>query len=124
MTERTWSSPHSEVSDAPKRFADDDFFRALSSQMRRRLLAFLLVNERCTTDDLVDVLCGWESVDTLIVPPECAEEVEIELFHVHLPLLEQAGLISYDDEAGDVALERLAEPVRAFIQGTVEAEHD
>jgi len=35
--------------------------------------------EQCSVDDLVDVLCGWETVDTRMVSPDRAEQLDIEL---------------------------------------------
>ncbi|AEN05657.1 hypothetical protein Halar_1956 [halophilic archaeon DL31] len=118
-----WTPPNSAASDVPNRFADNGFFRALAAQPRRRTLAYLLSTEQCSVDDLVDVLCGWETVDTRMVSPDRAEQLDIELIHVHLPALEQAGLIDYDSAGREVALKPLAESVKRLIQQSVEAEH-
>lgn len=123
MTDRTGSAPTTGVSDVPARFADDTFYRALGAQRRRRSLAYVLTNEHCSVDELVDVLAGWETVGTEMVPDNCFDLLKVELYHVHLPILEEAGLIEYDEETGKISIEPLADPVKEFIHKSVEAEH-
>jgi hypothetical protein len=76
----------------------DNLFRAVADSDRRRLLAVLSNESQMALDDLTDVLVGWEStVDGPAGPDEWAR-VKIELVHVHLPLLAEAGLVTHDDD--------------------------
>lgn len=76
----------------------DNLFRAVADSDRRRLLAVLAGESEMALDDLADVLVGWEStVDGPAGPDEWAQ-VKIELVHMHLPLLAEAGLITHDDD--------------------------
>lgn len=111
-----------EAGELPDRFADDRFYRALAAQPRRRTLGHLLACDRCTVDELVDVLCGWEATTDRVVGPERALQYRIELIHRHLPVLEAAGLVSYDRSTDEVAVEPLAESVERLVRRSIEAE--
>lgn len=119
--ERPWADAEANE-EPPARFADDVFYRALAAQPRRRLLSYLLDREQCSIEELVDVLCGWETTSSRMVDSERAHQVHIELVHNHLPLLEAAGLLQYDPSDGEVVAEPLAAPVGELIRRSVQAE--
>lgn len=106
----------------PSLFADDEFFLALAARPRRRLLAHLLTRERCSIEELVDVLSGWETDPGTTVDPERARRVRVALHHRHLPRLEDAGFLSYDRERDEVTIEPLAQPVADLVRTSVRAE--
>lgn len=106
----------------PALFADDKFYRALTARRRRRILAHLLACDRCTVAELVDVLCGWEAATSRTVDASEAEQLRIELLHRHIPMLEDAGLLRYDQDADEVTAEALSEPVEQLVRQSVEAE--
>ena len=108
--------------DVPTRFGDDDFYRALTAQPRRRLLAYLLTHKQCPIDELVDVLCGWESVTNTHVDADEKEMIQTELHHAHLPTLEDAGLLTYNRSDEMVTVESLEQPVKRLIWQSVQAE--
>jgi DNA-binding transcriptional ArsR family regulator len=99
--------------DAPNRddagesfVAEDAFYRALAAGPRRRLLAYLLEHGTATRDDLASMLVGWETTETGgFSGPDDHQRTVIALEHVHLPLLDDAGLIDYDDETTEVTLD-------------------
>lgn len=76
----------------------DDLFTALASSTRRQLLVALPEQSAMTLDELTDILVGWQSVADGPAGPDEWAKVEIELVHAHLPLLADAGLVTYDDE--------------------------
>jgi len=94
----------------------DVLFQALATTMRRRMLWYVLANAETTTDELADVLAGWESTTAGVVGPSEREEIRIELHHVHLPLLVAADLIEYDSEAETIEVAAMPEPVREIIR--------
>jgi hypothetical protein len=102
--------------------ASDEFYRALASRPRRRLVAHLLGVETSSTDELASLLCGWELADETLVTPERRREFATRLFHVHLPVLEEAGLVSYDAESERVDIEPVDERVRDLVRAAIEAE--
>ncbi len=109
--------------EVPAQFDDDEFYRALAAQPRRRVLAHLLGREQCSVEELADVLCGWESEEGM-VSPERHREVRIALVHSHLPRLEAAGLVSYDPEAERVTTVSLPGSVERLFQYSVLAGAD
>ncbi|NHN47366.1 hypothetical protein G9464_07125 [Halostella sp. JP-L12] len=49
------------------------------------------------------VVAREQGVDEIEVPPRDAEDVLVTLHHVHLPMLDDAGLVEYDRDADEVA---------------------
>jgi len=91
----------------------DDLFRALANSKRRRLLSVLSAESSMSLDELTDILVGWEcTIDGPAGPDERAQ-VKIELVHAHLPLLEDAGLVTVEDRT--VRRAALADPVEGVI---------
>jgi hypothetical protein len=67
----------------------------LADRYRRELLLALLI-ENPQDDDDCDPL-------DIIDPPDEPEVLEVELFHKHLPKLEQLGYIEWNRETGEIA---------------------
>lgn len=105
------------------RLSDDRLYRALASTRRRRLLWFLLEEGRCTVEESVNVLLGWAAAeaDTMKTPDD-RRRLVIGLVHVHLPILEDSGIVSYDRTNGIVELETLDPPVEELIRRSVGSE--
>ncbi|MCY4733008.1 hypothetical protein KY092_21000 [Natronomonas gomsonensis] len=119
-TERT---AHTPVEDLPPRLAEDEFYRALASSKRRRLLSYLLETTDSTVDELASVLSGWEATATGTMRTQRDRlNRRIELIHVHLPLLANTGLIEYDPATGSVELESISPPVADIIRQSINAE--
>jgi len=91
----------------------DGVFKALASSKRRRLLAALPSHSAMTLDDLTDILVGWQSTADGPAGPDEWAKVKIELVHAHLPLLADAGLVTYEDE--EVARAEYPEPVEELV---------
>ncbi|MFW6017729.1 MAG: DUF7344 domain-containing protein [Halapricum sp.] len=121
-------SPHDktdqrEVSGGHSRLAEDRFYHALSSAHRRRLLYYLLDAEEATVEELATVLTGWDATETgTLSTPDDRTQHRLALVHIHLPLLDTAGLAAWDRESGTVRLESLEPPVRDIVRRSVESE--
>lgn len=74
-------------------FDTDALFEVLASERRRRLLIDLL--ER-TPGEAVETPPGRSAGDGE------PERVQLELYHVHLPKMEDAGLVCWDRDTHDV----------------------
>lgn len=108
--------------DSPPRLADDQFYRALASTHRRRLLYYLLETTESTVEELASVLGGWEvTTGGTMQTPADRSELRLELMHVHLPRLADAGLIAYDPDEGTVELEPLHPRVADLVRGSIES---
>jgi hypothetical protein len=100
----------------------DEFYRALASTPRRRLLGYLLGERESTVDELAEMLVGWEAASNGETGTgEEYTRMRIELQHSHLPLLASVGLIAYDSEDGTVRIEPLDEQGRALVEASVGA---
>jgi DNA-binding transcriptional ArsR family regulator len=103
--------------------ADDQFYRALASTQRRRVLSFLLEETESTVDELAAVLAGWDAAATgTMATPDDHEAIALLFVHAHLPMLDEAGLVDYDPDRETVRVEPLDDAVAALIQRSVEAE--
>lgn len=91
----------------------DELFDVLSDRRRRFVLYYLDgANERATREALVDRIAVREAVDG---EGPIREHVLAELHHVHLPRLQDAGLVEYDQRAGDVVATEKFDRVRRFL---------
>ncbi|SFG08191.1 DNA-binding transcriptional regulator, ArsR family [Halopelagius inordinatus] len=94
----------------------DQLFKVLANTTRRRTLWLLLDDPRTTVSELADTLVGWWATENAVVAPEDRERVATALFHVHLPILEDSGLVRFDSDDGEIRLSALSEPVRDLIR--------
>lgn len=96
---------------------DDDLFRALADDDRRRVLYVLAGAGESTVSDLAAVLVGWERMgERSVATRPDRDRRATKLEQVDLPHLAAAGLVRFDPEAGTVALAELPEPTRAVVQ--------
>lgn len=103
--------------------SDDRLYQALSVERRRRLLYVLLVEESSTVERLARVLAGWAATEgDGVVTAETHDRILTELDHVHLPVLDESGLVSYDREDGTVDIEPIDDTVAELISRSVESE--
>lgn len=80
--------------DTTRRVDLDTVFRALSHSLRRRILTALMTDNPRRAEE-------FETVE--FKPDGSAQEpIQIELRHRHLPQLDEAGFIDWDEQAGRV----------------------
>ena len=106
------------VSEIPREFASDEFFRVLASTVRRRVLFALLTNEQFSTEELAELLYGWASTTS---EHATYEQIRTELHHVHLPRLAASDLVEFEPQTGTVQRVELPEAVRAVVRHSIEA---
>ena len=78
----------------------DSLLQLLGNRRRRTLLAFLArrAEETVGVDDVVDALVARERPEP--GPGTHRERVAIDLHHVHIPKLAEAGVVEYDPLEG------------------------
>lgn len=102
---------------------DSKFYRALGSRERRRLLHLLLDEAERPVEELATLLVGWDAAASETVGgPEDRRVVLIRLLHVHIPMLEDAGLVCYDEERGTVRTGSLDPVAIEYVRQGVDAE--
>ena len=105
-------SPHEarELVSRNRSFDDSDadaFYRLLADRERRALLGVLL--ERSGPISMEDLRGRLADV----IGEE--DHAGIRLHHVHLPKLDEAGLVEYDPAAGRIAPTEAAQAAQAFV---------
>jgi hypothetical protein len=89
---------------------DDELFELLSNQRRRFVLHYLAghADEPVSLSTLSERVAGWEHG---VAPAELdyreRKSVRNSLHQFHLPKLADAGIVTYDDSADEIALEDL-----------------
>jgi DNA-binding transcriptional ArsR family regulator len=107
----------------PTPLPDDAVYRALASTQRRRLLAALLDGTERSVEELATILAGWHAADVGgMVSADDRQRIIVELLHVHLPQLDEIGLIAHDRAEGTVRIEQLNEAVAELIRRGVDTD--
>lgn len=90
----------------PDGIASDDFFAALTHPRRQRLLSVLCTeNPSLSLTTVADLIATQErGLGAANRTNDGTKQVRSSLIHRHLPVLEETGLIEYDDEAETVHL--------------------
>lgn len=102
----------------------DVVFDILSSERRRRVLQYLLdVTDRTTLRDLSRALAAWENdVSAQEVTSQQRKRVYTALKQFHLPKMDRADVIDYDDDRGTVELTDTARDLRIYLEVVPENE--
>ncbi|GAB7093631.1 hypothetical protein JCM30237_07830 [Halolamina litorea] len=101
---------------------DRQFYRAIASRERRRLLSILLDGDERTVEELATLLLGWEATASGTVgSPDDRRLTLLRLVHIHLPRLDEAEMIEYDQGRGTARIEKLEPGMAEYIEDTVDA---
>jgi len=98
----------------------DQMFDILSSSRRRYTLYYLRQQkEPVQLTDLAEELAAWEN-DTTVeeLSSQARKRVYVSLYQTHAPKLQEAGLITYDADTGEIALREDAPEVKPFISNS------
>lgn len=76
----------------------DTVFQALSNRRRRSAICCLSEHRRVTLADLAEYVVESEGEETREIPADQTTEVYFSLYHTHVPSLEDAGLVRYNQE--------------------------
>lgn len=92
---------------------DDDIYDVFASQRRRFVIGCLCEHETALAlADIADELASWEHNSHLTdVPAKDVKRVYLELYHCHIPKLEDAGIVDYRQDTDTVALTAIAEDI-------------
>lgn len=90
--------------------------KSLAKPVRRSVLRYLEEVETATVDRLALIATGLSTHgEGQLATAADYRRTRIELHHVHLPQLEQAGLIEYDAKSREVAIDTFPERLFAFV---------
>lgn len=103
------------MSDLQKPISTETALRLLTKQPRRQILRRIAeTSDGTTVDSLSTHLAAAAS--TRSDGGESAGSSAVELHHVHLPMLAEAGVISYDATQGVVRRGRAFQPVYSLLE--------
>lgn len=95
----------------------DELFHLLQNQRRRQVLVFLQDTEgEINMRDIAEQVAAWEN-DTTIDALDSNERqrVYIALYQSHLPKLDDAGVLTYNQQRGIVSRTALADQLDAYL---------
>lgn len=100
----------------------DRLFRLLSKRRRRWILACLDRHRSMTLADLAEEIAVRERDLTIDeIPPEAVKEIYMELYHRHVPPLDDADLVRYAQERDTVAISDRGADVGAWLRNELSA---
>lgn len=95
----------------------DELFHLLQNQRRRRVLLYLQeAGTEATMRAIAEQVAAWEN-DTTVTALDSDERqrVYIALYQSHLPKLDDAGVLTYDQNRGIVSRTELADQLDAYL---------
>lgn len=103
----------------------NEIFEVLSNERRQCVLHYLKQHEerRVELRELVDHVAAWEN-DTTLTELDSTERKRVytALRQSHLPKLEEAGIIDYEHQRGEVEVTEQARRVQLYLESV--PEHD
>lgn len=94
----------------------------LGDPRRERAVSLLAAadDEALPLEDLARAIAALERAETESLPEAAVESTRVSLHHVHLPKLENGGLVDYDAERGTVTLKAVPDAYEFVVDPTVE----
>lgn len=100
-------------SPTPDSLTKDTIFDLLSKERRRHVLSCLTDHESLALPNLADEVASRESNPALSqIPEEDILSIYLSLYHQHIPKLEEANVVVYDQDLDRVALTENADLLR------------
>ncbi|OVE85994.1 DUF7344 domain-containing protein [Natronolimnobius baerhuensis] len=115
------SLPDELASSAPE---DDDeslskdvIFELLKNRRRREVLTYLLeAEETVTLGELAEQIAAWENdTDVNALSSDQRKRVYVALYQTHLPKMDDAGIVEYDQDRGLISLSDNADLLMMYL---------
>jgi len=103
---------------------EDELFHVLQNERRRAVLRYLDGREEVVRmRDVAEQIAAWEYDTTVaLLDSDERQRVYISLYQSHLPKLDDAGIVEYDQARGNVRLTECGQAVADFMSSTGAAE--
>lgn len=100
--------------------SQDVVFDILSSPRRRYVLYYLRdTGEAMKLTDLAEQVAAWENdTEPEDITDKERKRVYVSLYQTHIPRLEEAGIIAYDQDSGTVALANEASDIDQYLDSS------
>ena len=109
----------SSVSDskADEGLSKDVIFELLKNRRRREVLAYLLeAEETVTLGELAEQIAAWENdTDVNALSSDQRKRVYVALYQTHLPKMDDAGIVEYDQDRGLISLADNADLLMMYL---------
>ena len=111
-------SPKQQTNDEAGELSQDDRFDLLSNHRRRYALHYIKHNgDRATLGELSDQIAAWENeIDLEEVGYDERKRVYTSLQQVHLPRMDEAGVVEFDDREGAVEIGPAAADLDVYLE--------
>lgn len=107
------------------RLSQDEVYHLLSNPRRRFIISHLRDTESVGLQELASTVAAWEN-DTS--PEQLTDQqkkrVYVSLYQTHIPKLEDAGIITYDDETSQIYLQDNVEQLERYLPESEDAGRD
>jgi len=99
----------------------DTLYKTLANRKRRNVLRYLTDHpEPISISQLATEMVALEyGSDSSAISTEQKEHTNVSLLHVHLPVLDEAGLVSWDRDSDSVAISHDLEKLVVTTTGNV-----
>ncbi|MHC3380251.1 DUF7344 domain-containing protein [Haloarcula sp. H-GB5] len=86
----------------------DTLLRVLAAEPRRMIYTYLAEHDSASISELTDVVVGWSSARGRNTDACNWDDTRTALHHRHLPVLDDAGIVTYDADQQTVTLASLS----------------
>jgi hypothetical protein len=100
-----------------ERLSKDVIFELLKNRRRREVLAYLLdADETVTLGELAEQIAAWENdTDINALSSDQRKRVYVALYQTHLPKMDDAGIVEYDQDRGLISLADNADLLMMYL---------
>ncbi|WP_049923640.1 DUF7344 domain-containing protein [Halopiger djelfimassiliensis] len=104
-------------SDADEQLSKDVIFELLKNRRRREVLTYLLeAEETVTLGELAEQIAAWENdTDVNALSSDQRKRVYVALYQTHLPKMDDAGIVEYDQDRGLISLSDNADLLMMYL---------
>ncbi|AXR81275.1 DUF7344 domain-containing protein [Natrarchaeobaculum sulfurireducens] len=104
-------------SEADDGLSKDVIFELLKNRRRREVLAYLLeAEETVTLGELAEQIAAWENdTDVNALSSDQRKRVYVALYQTHLPKMDDAGIVEYDQDRGLISLADNADLLMMYL---------
>ena len=101
-----------------RELSTDEIYHLLQNRRRRAVLNYLRTNDtEATIDELAEYIAAAENgISTKNLSSQQRKRVYVSLYQIHLPMMDDAGVVNYDSDRGTVVLGDLSY-VGQFLPG-------
>ena len=104
-------------SEEEERLSKDVIFELLKNRRRREVLAYLLeADETVTLGELAEQIAAWENdTEVSALSSDQRKRVYVALYQTHLPKMDDAGIVEYDQDRGLISLADNADLLMMYL---------